>query len=133
MHTHSIHGTALDPLPKDVPSLHSLVRRLQHELRIEKLGRERAETKAKDLLRRMFGMPKSERLNALQGLLFAAASAAEHAAAATREAMKRASGAAKRLPAIRKKRRVPENLPVLDTVRIDLPEEGKAGLVWMRD
>ena len=133
MHTHSIHGTALDPLPEDVPSLHSLVRRLQSELRIEKLGRERAETKAKDLLRRMFGMPKSERLNTLQGLLFAAASAAEHAAAATREAMKSASGAAKRLPAIRKKRRVPENLPVLDTVRIDLPEEEKAGLVWMRD
>ena len=26
-----------------------------------------------------------------------------------------------------------ENLPVLETIRIGLPEEQKAGLVWMRD
>jgi hypothetical protein len=70
-HTHSIHGTALDPLPEDIVSLQSLVRRLQSELRIDRLGRERAETRVKDLLRRMFGLPKSGRLNALQGLLFA--------------------------------------------------------------
>jgi len=133
MHTHSIHGTVLDPLPEDVTSLHCLVRRLQSELRIEKLGRERAEAKLKDLLRRMFGLPKSEKLNTLQGLLFAAANAAEQAAAVTRDALKRASSVARKLPAIRKKRRAPENLPVLDTVCIDLPEAQKAGLVWMRD
>src|ERR1700684_1244718 len=72
-----------EPLPQDVSSLQSLVRQLRSELTIEKLGRQRAEAKVKDLLRRMFS-PKSEKLNALQGLLFAAGSATEHAAAVTR-------------------------------------------------
>jgi len=121
-----------EPLPEDVSSLQSLVRQLRSELTIEKLGRQRAEAKVKDLLRRMFS-PKSEKLNALQGLLFAAGSATEHAAAVTRDAIKRASAAAKRLPSLREKRRAPENLPILDTVRVDLPEDEKAGLVWMRD
>jgi transposase len=31
------------------------------------------------------------------------------------------------------RRAAPENLPVLETIRIDLPAEQKAGLVWMRD
>lgn len=98
------------------------------------LGRERAETKFKDLLRRLYGLPKSEKLNALQGLLFAAASAAEQAAAMAREAVARASSVAKKqLPTLRKRRRAPDNLPILDTVRLDLPEAEKAGLEWMRD
>jgi transposase len=117
-----------EPLPGDVSSLQSLVRQLRSELTIEKLGRQRAEAKVKDLLRRIFS-PKSEKLNALQGLLFAAASAAEHTAAVTRDAIKRAGAATKRLPSLREKRRAPENLPILDTVRVDLSEEQKAGLV----
>jgi transposase len=121
-----------DPLPEGVFSLQSLVRQLCSELAIEKLGRQRAEAKVRDLLRRVFS-PKSEKLNALQGLLFAAASAAEHTAAVTRDAIRRAGAAAKRLPSLREKRRAPENLPILDTVRVDLPEKEKAGLVWMRD
>lgn len=70
-----------------IPALHALIREqqatlvaLRDELRIEKIGRERAELKVKDLLRRIFG-PKSEKLNALQGLLFGAASAVEQASA----------------------------------------------------
>jgi transposase len=132
MSTSYSHIGPCDPLPEDITSLKSLVRQLRSELTIEKLGRERAEAKVKDLLRRVFG-PKSEKLNALQGLLFAAASAAGHVTAATRDAVKRASPAATRLPAIRRRRQAPENLPVLDTMRIDLPEDQKAGLVWMRD
>ena len=121
-----------EPLPEDVFSLQSLVRQLRGELKIEKLGRAKAEARVKDLLRRMFS-PKSEKLNALQGLLFAAASATEQAAAATRDAIKRASAAAKRLPVIRKRRRAPVNLPILETERFDVPEAERVGLVWMRD
>jgi transposase len=126
--------------PEDLPSLqslvreqHSCIRALREQLRIEKLGRERAELKVKDLLRRIFG-PKSEKLNALQGLLFSAATAAEQAAGVAREALKRSRAALKRVYSGTAARRAsPENLPILETVRIDLPEEQKAGLVWMRD
>jgi transposase len=127
-------------LPGDIPSLHALIREqqaslvaLRDELRIEKIGRERAELKVKDLLRRIFG-PKSEKLNALQGLLFGAASAAEQASALAREALKRSRAALQRACGTRQQRRPnPENLPVMDTVRLDLPEEQRAGLVWIRD
>jgi hypothetical protein len=122
----------LDPLPGDVPSLHTLVRQLRSELLIEKLGRQKAEAKVKDLLRRMFG-PKSERMSALQGLLFGAASAAEQASGSAREALKLAQAVAKRVIARRSKRRIPENLPVLETVRIDPPEAEREGLVRIRD
>ena len=108
------------------------MRQLRSELTIEKLGRAKAEARVKDLLRRMFS-PKSEKLNALQGLLFAAASATEQAAAATRKGELCASAAAKRLPVIRKRRRAPVNLPVLETERFDVPEAERVGLVWMRD
>ncbi len=128
----SNNNTGLDPLPGDVPSLHTLVRQLRSELLIEKLGRQKAEAKVKDLLRRLFG-PKSERMSALQGLLFSAASAAEQAAATAREALQRARSVAKRLVARRGRRRIPENLPVLETVRIDPPEAERAGLVRIRD
>jgi hypothetical protein len=84
------------PLPEDVSSLQAIVREQQaalaallEQLKIEKLGRERAELKVKDLLRRIFG-PKSERISALQGLLFGAASAAEKVAAVARDAPTRA-------------------------------------------
>ncbi len=60
-------------LPEDISSLQALVREQQatlaallEQLKIEKLGRERAELKVKDLLRRIFG-PKSERISAPQG------------------------------------------------------------------
>lgn len=125
-------------LPNDVATLQTLVREqhaamtaLSAQLQIEKLGRERAELKVKDLLRRMFG-PKSEKLNAAQGLLFGVASAAEQAAAIARDAIKRARAVIKS-PHRSGVRRAPENLPILDTVRVDLPEEQKAGLVWIRD
>lgn len=126
-------------LPADVATLQALVREqhtalsaLRAQLHIEKLGRERAELTVKDLLRRMFG-PKSEKLNAAQGLLFDVASAAEQAAGMARAALKRASTAIKRMHRGGGRRAAPQNLPILDTVRIDLPEEQKAGLVWMRD
>jgi transposase len=125
--------------PGDAPSLLALVREqqasitaLREALRIEKLGRERAELKVKDLLRRMFG-PKSEKLNALQGLLFGMASAAEQASALARETLKRSRNALQRVYSGGGRRVSPENLPILDTVRLDLPQEQKAGLVWMRD
>jgi hypothetical protein len=126
-------------LPADVATLQALVREqqstltaLRNQLQIEKLGRERAELKVKDLLRRIFG-PRSEKLSAMQGLLFDAASAAEQAAAVAREAIKRASRAIKPVRRGGGRRAAPENLPILDTVRVDLPEEQKAGLVWIRD
>lgn len=125
-------------LPDDVATLQTLVREqhaamaaLRAQLQIEKLGRERAELKVKDLLRRMFG-PKSEKLSAAQGLLFGVASAAEQAAAVARDALKRARAVIKSSHRSGV-RRAPENLPILDTVRVDLPEEQKAGLVWIRD
>src|SRR5687767_5329365 len=125
-------------LPEDVATLQSLVRdqhaammALHAQLQIERLGRERAQLKVKDLLRRMFG-PKSEKLNAAQGLLFGVASAAEQAVAIARDAIKRARAVIKS-PHRSGVRRTPENLPILDTVRMDLPEEQKAGLVWIRD
>ena len=121
-----------EALPEDVPTLQSLVRQLRDELKIEKLGRERAEAKVKDLLRRIFG-PKSEKLNALQGLLFGAASAVEHAAAAACAALKRANQAVHRVHHPSARRPAPENLPILETVRVDLPEEEKQGLVRIRD
>jgi hypothetical protein len=92
-------STNNNPLPEDTATLQALVREQQAQLaairaqlQIEKLGRERAELKVKDLLRRMFG-PSSEKLNAAQGLLFGMASAAEQAAAIARDAIKRASAA----------------------------------------
>lgn len=126
-------------LPEDVPALQALVREQQaaltallEELKIEKLGRERAELKVKDLLRRIFG-PKSERISALQGLLFGMVTAAENAAAVAREALKRSQAAIKQVSHGGGRRAAPENLPVLETIRIDLPAEQKVGLVWMRD
>jgi hypothetical protein len=128
-----------DTLPADVATLQALVREqqsaltaLRNQLRIEQLGRERAELKVKDLLRRMFG-PRSEKISAMQGLLFDAASAAEQATAVAREAIKRASRAIKPSRRGGGRRAAPENLPILDTVRVDLPEEQKTGLVWIRD
>lgn len=125
-------------LPEDVATLQTLVREqhaamtaLRAQLQIEKLGRERAELKVKDLLRRMFG-PKSEKLSAAQGLLFDVASAAEQAAAVARDAIKRARAVIKSSHRSGV-RRAPDNLPILDTVRVDLPDEQKAGLVWIRD
>lgn len=125
-------------LPEDVGALQTLVREhqaaitaLRSQLQIERLGRERAELKVKDLLRRMFGA-KSERLNAAQGLLFGVASAADQAAGAARELIKRARAGIKPTEP-RGVRRSPEHLPILDTVRVDLPEGEKAGLVWIRD
>lgn len=127
------------PLPEDVPSLQAIVREQQgalatllEQLKIEKLGRERAELKVKDLLRRIFG-PKSERISALQGLLFGAASAAEKATAIARDALRRSQGIIKQVSHGGGRRAAPENLPVLETVVIDLSAEQKAGLVWMRD
>ena len=126
-------------LPADAATLQALVREqqaqlatLRAQLTIERLGRERAELKVKDLLRRMFGA-SSEKLNAAQGLLFGMASTAEQAAAIARDAIKRA-----RLPSQCSRRRgvrrtAPEHLPILDTVRVDLSEAEKAGLVWIRD
>ena len=127
-------------LPDDLATLQALVREqqstiavLRSQVQIEKLGRERAELKVKDLLRRIFG-PSSEKLNAAQGLLFGAASASEQAAAAVaREAIKKARGAIKKTRRGGGRRPAPENLPILDTVRIDLPEERKRDLVWIRD
>ncbi len=126
-------------LADDVTTLQTLVREqqmamtaLRAQLQIEKLGRERAELTVKDLLRRMFG-PKSEKLSAAQGLLFGLASAAEQAAAVARDAIKRARAAIKSPHRGGVRRGAPENLPILDTVRVDLPEEQKAGLVWIRD
>jgi len=132
-------STTNNLLPKDTATLQALVREQQAQLaamraqlQIEKLGRERAELKLKDLLRRMFG-PSSEKLNAAQGLLFGRASAAEQAAAIARDAIKRASAALKSPQRRGVRRTAPENLPIRDTVRVDLPEEQKAGLVWIRD
>jgi hypothetical protein len=105
---------------------------LVEQLKVEKLGRERAELKVKDLLRRIFG-PKSERISALQGLLFGVATAAETVSAVARDALKRSQAAIKRAPHGGGRRAAPENLPVLQTVTIDLSAEQKAGLVWMRD
>jgi hypothetical protein len=125
--------------PEDLSSLRALVREqqssitaLREELRIEKLGRERAELKVKDLLRRMFG-PRSEKLNALQGLLFGTAGVLEGGCGLAREALKRSRKAVQRVYEGARRRVNPENLPVLETVRLDLPEEQRAGLVWMRD
>ncbi len=126
-------------LPDDVATLQSLVceqhaalSALRAQLQIEKLGRERAELKVKDLLRRMFG-PTSEKLHAAQGLLFGLASAAEQAAALARDAIKRARAAIKSTHRRGTRRTAPENLPILDTVKVDLPEDQKTGLVWIRD
>jgi hypothetical protein len=80
----------------------------------------------------MFG-PRSEKLSALQGLLSGTASAAEQAAAVAREAIKRASRTIKPVRRGGGRRAAPENLPILDTVRVDLPEAQKAGIVWIRD
>jgi hypothetical protein len=125
--------------PEDLSSLRALVREqqssitaLREELRIEKLGRERAELKVKDLLRRMFG-PRSEKLNALQGLLFGTAGVLEGGCGLAREALKRSRKAVQRVYEGARRRVNPENLPVLETVRLDLPEEQRADLVWMRD
>jgi transposase len=111
----------------------TLIASLRTEVQIEKLGRERAEAKVKDLLRRMFG-PKSEKLNAAQGLLFEVSGMAGQAATSVARALlKRASAAIKAVRRGGGRRPAPENLPILDTVRIDLPEAQKANLVWMRD
>lgn len=100
-------------LPDDVVTLvreqQVAITALRSQLQIEKLGRERAELKVKDLLRRMFG-PRSEKLNAAQGLLFGVASAAEQAAAVAREAIKRASAALKSHHRSTVRRAAPQNL-----------------------
>jgi hypothetical protein len=120
------------PLSEDVSSLQALVREQQatlaavlEQLKIEKLGRERAELKVKDLLRRIFG-PKSERISALQGLLFGVANAAEKAAAVAREVLKRSQAAIEQVSHGGGRRAAPENLPGAGAPALSARQPGRA-------
>lgn len=126
-------NTARRELPQDVGALQVLVRDLESALYVEQLARERAESKLRDLLRRLFG-PSSEKLDPNQYRLaleqieadqaLAAAVQPEVATAPAVESPRKRPGGGRR-PA-------PEHLPI-ERVEIDLPEEQKAGLVRIRE
>ncbi len=104
---------------------------LETTLKIEMLARERAESKLRDLLRRLYG-PKSEQLSADQlRLLLEPLEADEQLCQETQPV---AAVAAKEKPLGKGggRRRAPEHLPI-ERVEIDLPEAEKAGLVRIRE
>jgi transposase len=108
------------------------IRDLESAVKVERLARERAEAKLKDLLRRLYG-PKGEQLSADQlQLLFETLRADEQlrqdvpaapAVAVKQEKKPRKGGG---------RRAAPEHLPI-ERVEIDLPEAEKAGLVRIRE
>src|SRR5262249_25035632 len=104
------------------------------QLLLEKTGREKAEAKLKDLLRRLFG-PKSEKLDPNQFRLALGQVEADSTLATEQPPAPATVDAAKASPAKRKgggRRAAPAHLPVETTV-IDLPEAEKAGLVKIRE
>ena len=125
-----------DTLCEDMPALREIVEKQRTELAAlrtllinERALRERAESKLRDLLRRLYG-PKSEKLTDEQLALFGLAnvpalSVPPAPANSGAEKSKRRHGGGGR-------RREPEHLPIGDTVRLDLSEEQKAGLVLIR-
>jgi transposase len=108
------------------------IRALESAVKVERLARERAEAKLKDLLRRLYG-PKSEQLSADQlQLLFETLQADEQL---RQDAPVASTIAAKQEKKPRKgggRRAAPEHLPI-ERVEIDLPEAEKAGLVRIRE
>ena len=108
------------------------IRELESAVKVERLARERAEAKLKDLLRRLYG-PKSEQLSADQlQLLFETLQADEQL---RQDAPAAAAVAAKQEKKPRKgggRRAAPEHLPI-ERVEIDLPEAEKVGLVRIRE
>ncbi len=118
-------------LPQDVGTLHGLVRELESALHLERLARERAESKLRDLLRRLFG-PSSEKLDPNQYRLALEQVEADQvlvaevqppAASAAVTTRKRPGGG---------RRPAPDHLPI-ERIEIDLPEEQKAGLIRIRE
>ncbi len=104
---------------------------LETTLKIEMLARERAESKLRDLLRRLYG-PKSEQLSADQlRLLLEPLEADEQ----LRQEVSPVTVVAAKEKPVRKgggRRRAPEHLPI-ERIEIDLPEAEKAGLVRIRE
>lgn len=127
------HPSTPTPLPDDIAALQGMVRELRSTLSIERALREKAESKVKDLLRRLFG-PKSEKLDPNQLALALAQVEADSALATAMQPI--ALNPEKPAPAKKRKsggrRPPPQNLPV-ETTLIDLPEDQKAGLVKIRE
>ncbi len=126
-------------LCEDMSALREIVEKQRTELAAlrtllinERALRERAESKLRDLLRRLYG-PKSEKLTDEQLALFGLANVPafsvqprpSNSANSGAEKGKRRHGGGGR-------RREPEHLPIGDTVRLDLPEEQRTGLVLIR-
>ncbi len=110
------------------------IRQLQTALKIERIARERAETKLQDLLRRMYG-PKSERLSPDQLRLLLEPLEADEQLRQERPPVAAAQAAVKEKKTPRKgggRRRAPEHLPI-ERIEIDLPETEKAGMVRIRE
>lgn len=126
-------------LPEEIGSLKEIIEKQRTELAAlrtllvnERALRERAESKVRDLLRRLYG-PKSEHLSADQLVLFGIISApAVVVQTSTSGTAGLVGGANKRRHGGGGRRREPEHLPIGDTVVLDLPDEQKAGLVLIR-
>ena len=129
----------INVLCEDMSALREIVEKQRMELAAlrtllinERALRERAESKLRDLLRRLYG-PKSEKLTDEQLLLFGLANVPafsvqprpSNSTNSGTEKDKRRHGGGGR-------RREPEQLPIGDTVHLDLPEQQRAGLVLIR-
>jgi hypothetical protein len=131
-----------DTLCEDMPALREIVEKQRTELAAlrtllinERALRERAESKLRDLLRRLYG-PKSEKLTdeqlALFGLANVPALSVQPASSSCSSSTNSGTQKGKRRHGGGGRRREPEHLPIGDTVHLDLPEEQKAGLVLIR-
>jgi transposase len=118
------------PITDELLALRARVKQLESLLQNSELRYAKLDYRLRDLLDRLYG-PKGDTLNPAQKLLFGLIDTDElptplsesEKKADTATAKKKKGGG--RLPK-------PDNLPVVRKV-IDLPEDQKAGLVWMRD
>lgn len=129
-------------LCEDMTALRGIVEKQRTELAAlrtllinERALRERAESKLRDLLRRLYG-PKSEKLTdeqlALFGLANVPALSVQPAPPNSSSSTNSVTEKGKRRHGGGGRRREPEHLPIGDTVHLDLPQEQKAGLVLIR-
>jgi transposase len=118
------------PITDELFALRARVKQLESLLQNSELRNAKLDYRLRDLLDRLYG-PKGDTLNPAQKLLFGLIDTDElptppsesEKKADTATSKKKKGGG--RLPK-------PDNLPVVRKV-IDLPEDQKAGLVWMRD
>lgn len=125
----SYKNTAVE-IPDTLPAALALIRELLEELKAERIGREKAELQVADLTRRQYGI-KSEKLTDEQRELFGILESCDPPPHVLLKEAHRAGSAKPNRKGGGRNRDNTDHLPVVERV-LDLPEDQKAGRVFMR-